>query len=378
MPARRLERFKIKILAFLSFLMLTAISFIVILAILILVHELGHFLVAKKFGIKVEEFGFGFPPKIFGIKKGETLYSLNLLPFGGFVKIFGEDGQEKQNKRSFGAKKIWQRASVLLSGPAMNLLLAALLLSLGFMIGLPWSVSDTDNVNSAKVQITQIAPNSPAQTAGLKTGDIVLGTSGPNGKIDSLDKVVDLQVFIENNKGQEVLLSLKRGQDVLTVKLIPRINPPADEGAMGVGLARVSNISFPWYSAIWEGIKMTLSLTWLTISSLFYLIWQLFSSGQAGGEVTGPVGIYSITGQAAQMGFVYLLQLAALLSINLGVINAFPFPALDGGRVLFLIIEKIKRSPISERVERTIHSAGFIFLILLMVVVAFRDIVRLF
>jgi len=377
-PARRLERFKIKILAFLSFLMLTAISFIVILAILILVHELGHFLVAKKFGIKVEEFGFGFPPKIFGIKKGETLYSLNLLPFGGFVKIFGEDGQEKQNKRSFGAKKIWQRASVLLSGPAMNLLLAALLLSLGFMIGLPWSVSDTDNVNSAKVQITQIAPNSPAQTAGLKTGDIVLGTSGPNGKIDSLDKVVDLQVFIENNKGQEVLLSLKRGQDVLTVKLIPRINPPADEGAMGVGLARVSNISFPWYSAIWEGIKMTLSLTWLTISSLFYLIWQLFSSGQAGGEVTGPVGIYSITGQAAQMGFVYLLQLAALLSINLGVINAFPFPALDGGRVLFLIIEKIKRSPISERVERTIHSAGFIFLILLMVVVAFRDIVRLF
>jgi len=358
--------------------LLTAISFIIILSVLIFVHELGHFLTAKKFGIKVEEFGFGFPPKIFGIKRGETVYSLNLLPFGGFVKIFGEDGQEKQSKRSFGSKKIWQRASVLLAGPAMNLLLAILLLSLGFMIGLPWSIEDSENVSDAKVQITQIASNSPAQAAGIKTGDVVLSSSGLSGKIESLDKVEDLQNFIEDNKGQEVLLDLKRGQDVLTVKLTPRINPPLDEGAMGVGLARVSDISFPWYGAIWEGAKTALNLTWLTISSLFYLIWQLFSSGQAGENVTGPVGIYSITGQAAQMGFVYLLQLTALISINLGVINALPFPALDGGRVLFLIIEKIKRSPVSERVERTVHAAGFIFLILLMIVVSFRDIVQLF
>ena len=358
--------------------MLTAIAFIIILSVLIFVHELGHFLTAKKFGIKVEEFGFGFPPKIFGIKRGETVYSLNLLPFGGFVKIFGEDGQEKQNKRSFGSKRIWQRTSVLLAGPAMNLLLAILLLSLGFMIGLPWSIEDSEGVSGAKVQITQIASNSPAQAAGIKTGDVVLGSSGLSGKIESLDKVGDLQNFIEDNKGQEVLLNLKRGQDVLTIKLTPRINPPSDEGAMGVGLARVSSISFPWYSAIWEGAKMAFNLTWLTISSLFYLVWQLFSSGHAGESVTGPVGIYSITGQAAQMGFVYLLQLAALISINLGVINALPFPALDGGRVLFLIIEKIKRSPVSERVERTIHSAGFIFLILLMIAVSFRDIVKLF
>jgi len=358
--------------------LLTAIAFIVILAILVFVHELGHFLVAKKFGIKVEEFGLGFPPRLWGIKKGETLYSINWIPFGGFVKIFGEDGGDRNIKHSFVSKKIWQRASVLLAGAAMNVVLAVLLLSMGFMIGLPWAVDDEKNVPEAKVQITQIAPGSPAESAGIKAGDIVLGASSQEEKLDQLEKVTALQSFIEKNKGQEVLLTLKRGQDILTSKLIPRSNPPPGEGAMGVGLARVSKAVYPWYRAIWEALATTLNLIWLTISSLGILIWKLFSHGQMAAEVTGPVGIYTITGQAAQMGFVYLLQLAALLSINLAVINAFPFPALDGGRVLFLIIEKIKRSPVSERVERAIHSAGFIFLILLMVVVAFRDIVKLF
>ena len=358
--------------------MITAIVFIIILAVLIFVHELGHFLVAKKFGIKVEEFGFGFPPRIWGIKKGETVYSINWIPFGGFVKIFGEDGGDRKDKRSFISKKIWQRASVLLAGAAMNVVLAVLLLSLGFMIGLPWSIDDSENIIGAKVQITQIALGSPAESAGLKAGDIILGASSQTGKLGSLEKVVDFQDFIEKNKGQEVLLDLKRGQDILTFKLIPRVSPPVNEGAMGVGLARVSEVVFPWYRAIWEGFITTFNLIWLTLSSLGALIWQLFSHGRVAGEVTGPVGIYSITGQAAQMGFIYLLQLAALLSINLAVINVFPFPALDGGRVLFLLIEKIKGSPVSEQVEKTIHSAGFVFLILLMVVVAFKDIVKLF
>ena len=358
--------------------MLTAIVFIIVLAVLIFVHELGHFLVAKKFGIKVEEFGFGFPPRIWGIKKGETVYSVNWIPFGGFVKIFGEDGGDRNDKHSFVSKKIWQRASVLLAGASMNVVLAVLLLSLGFMIGLPWAVEDNENIAGAKVQITQIAAGSPAELAGIKTGDIVLGASSQGEKLSSLDKVIEFQNFIDRNKGEEVLVDLKRGQRVLTFKLTPRANPPTGEGAMGVGLARVSRITFPWYRAIWEGLLTAFDLIWLTLSSLGLLIWQLFSHGRVAGEVTGPVGIYSITGQAAQMGFVYILQLAALLSINLAVINVFPFPALDGGRVLFLMIEKIKGSPVSERVERAIHSAGFIFLILLMVVVAFKDIVNLF
>ena len=358
--------------------MMTAIVFIIILAVLVFVHELGHFLVAKKFGIKVEEFGFGFPPRLWGIKRGGTIYSINWIPFGGFVKIFGEDGGDRTDKQSFVSKKIWQRTSVLLAGATMNVILAVFLLSLGFMIGLPWAIEDNENVAGAKVQITQIAPSSPAELAGIKTGDIVLGASSLAEKLSNLEKVVDLQSFIDRNKGQEVLVDLKRGQAVLTFKLIPREDPPAGEGAIGVGLARVSKVIFPWYRAIWEGFVTTFNLIWLTLSSLGMLIWQLFSHGRVVGEVTGPVGIYSITGQAAQMGFVYILQLAALLSINLAVINAFPFPALDGGRVLFLLIEKIKGSPVSERVERTIHSAGFVFLILLMVVVAFKDIGKLF
>jgi len=358
--------------------LITALVFIIILAVLVFVHELGHFLIAKKFGVKVEEFGFGFPPRLWGIKKGGTIYSINWIPFGGFVKIFGEDGGDKNDKQSFVSKKIWQRTSVLLAGAIMNIVLAVFLLSLGFTVGLPWAIDDSENIVDAKVQITQISLGSPAELAGIKTGDIILGASSQAEKLSNLEKVIDLQNFIDRNKDQEVLIDLRRGQDILTFKLIPRKSPPVGEGAMGVGLARISKVVFPWYRAIWEGLMTAFDLIWLTLSSLGILIWQLFSHGRVAGEITGPVGIYSITGQAAQMGFVYILQLAALLSINLAVINVFPFPALDGGRVLFLLIEKIKGSPVSERIERTIHSAGFVFLILLMVVVAFKDIGKLF
>lgn len=357
--------------------MLTVIVFIIILGILVFVHELGHFLVAKKMGVKVEEFGFGFPPRLFGIKKGETIYSLNAIPLGGFVKIFGEDGEEKNNRFSFAAKKIWQRAGVLLAGVAMNIILAIALLSLGYMIGLPWSVSDDEAVGGAKVQITQVVANSPADEAGFKVGDAILGASSSSGQLSNVEKVSAVQDFVDKNKGQAVAILLKRGQAELQVSLVPRVETPQDEGAMGVGLARVATRSFPWQRAIYEGAKETFSLLWLIILSLGYLVWQLFSSGGVGGEVVGPVGIFSLTGQAAQMGFVYLLQFTALLSVNLAIVNALPFPALDGGRVIFLIIEKIKGSPVSQTVEKAIHTAGFAFLILLMVVITFKDIARL-
>jgi len=358
--------------------MLTAVAFILILGLLVFVHELGHFLVAKKMGVKVEEFGFGFPPRLLGIKKGETIYSLNLIPLGGFCKLLGEDGEAKQNHRSFAAKKVWQRASMLLAGVTMNVLLAAALLSLGYIIGLPWAVDDEQAVSAARVQITQVDVDSPAAQAGLKAGDVILAISGPGGRLDKAEKVADVQSVTDKNKGQEMLILAQRGQAQWQVKLVPRLNPPEGQGAMGVALARVAKISFSWYQAIYEGIKETVLLVWLIISSLVYLLWQFLISGQAAGGVVGPVGIYSITGQAAQMGFVYLLQLTAFLSINLAIVNALPFPALDGGRVLFLIIEKIKGSPVSQQVEKAVHAAGFVFLILLMIVVTWKDIARLF
>ncbi len=425
--------------------MLTVIVFIIILGLLIFVHELGHFLVAKKNGVRVEEFGFGFPPRLFGAqrvsiqeskpiafeqqkveltvesensfdgqelitkseiisqkevdlvtrikkwrwlwfgnKKGsepaseKTVYSINLIPLGGFVKIFGEDGQEKENHRSFAAKKIWRRALILAAGVAMNILLAIFLLSLGNIIGSPTVIEDNQNVEGAKVQITVVAPQSPAEQAGIKAGDTFIKMFGSSGQLLDITKVSQVQDFTEKNKGQEISVFLERGKNRIELKLTPRANPPQDEGAMGVGLARVANISYPWYRAIYEGFISTFGLIWLIIKALGILLWQLFSRGKVMGELTGPVGIFQITGQAAQMGFIYLLNLTALLSINLAIINILPFPALDGGRLLFLLIEKIKGSPVSQKIERTIHSAGFVFLIILMVLITVRDVIKLF
>ncbi len=358
--------------------MLTVIVFIIILGLLIFVHEFGHFLVAKKNGVRVEEFGFGFPPRIFGIKKGETIYSLNWIPLGGFVKIFGEEGEAKENHRSFASKKIWQRAIILLAGVVMNVVLAIIVISLGYGLGLPTAIDDSQIVSSAKVQITEVAPQSPAQLAGIKVGDIIINIVG-QGELNNISRVARVQNFINENKGKEIIVSLQRGRDVREVKITPRVNPPAGEGALGVGLARVTKIAYPWYQAIFEGIKTTFILIWTIILALGYLFWQLVSQGRApGAEVAGPVGIFSLTGQAAQMGFVYLLQLTALLSINLAIINALPLPALDGGRLLFLIIEKIKGSPVNQRIERAIHSAGFVFLIILMLLITMRDVIKLF
>ncbi|MBU3901374.1 site-2 protease family protein [Patescibacteria group bacterium] len=358
--------------------MLTVIAFILILGLLVFVHEFGHFLAAKRAGMRVEEFGFGFPPRLWGVKKGETTYSFNLIPLGGFVKIFGEDGEAKKNTHSFAAKPIGQRATVLLAGVLMNVGLAMVLLSLGYAIGLPTAVADDLVVSNAKVQIIEIAAGSPAEAVNLQIGDIILGAASASSQLTNVSQVVEVQDYIDANKGQSVLLLLKRGQAQQQVKITPRASPPPGEGAMGVALARVAEISWPWYRAIWEGVKETLGLIWLIISSIAYLIWRFFSTGQGGGQVVGPVGIFSITGLAAQMGFIYLLQLTALLSVNLAIVNALPLPALDGGRILFLIIEKIKGSPVSATVEKAVHTAGFAFLILLMVVITIKDVARLF
>lgn len=402
-------------------------------------------MVAKKNGVKVEEFGFGFPPRLFGAqrvsvqeskpiafeqqkveltvesensfdgqelitkseiisqkevdlvtrikkwrwfwfgnKKGsepaseKTVYSINLIPLGGFVKIFGEDGQEKENHHSFAAKKVWQRAVILVAGVAMNVLLAIFLLSLGNIIGSPTVIEDSQNVAAAKVQITAIASQSPAEQAGIKAGDIFIRISGSSGQLLDITKVSQVQDFTEKNKGQEISVFLERGKNQIELKLTPRANPPQEEGAMGVGLARVAVISLPWHRAIYEGAVSVFGLAWLILTAVGNLLWHLVTQGKTAGEITGPVGIFQITGQAAQMGFIYLLNLTALLSINLAIINALPFPALDGGRLLFLLIEKIKGSPVSQKIERTIHSAGFVFLIILMVLITVRDVIKLF
>jgi len=358
--------------------MLTIIIFIIILGLLVFVHELGHFLVAKKNGVRVEEFGFGFPPRIFGIKRKETIYSINAIPLGGFVRILGEDGQDKDDPHSFSAKKIWQRMTILIAGVLMNIILAIILLSLGNFIGLPTAVDDSENIAGAKVQITQVLGLSPAEISGLKAGDIIVKMAGLSGELVNITKVFQVQDFTSANQGKMINLVVERGKELIPIAITPRANPPAEEGAMGVGLARIVDISYPWYRAIYEGFISAFGLTWLIIKAIGALLWQLVSQGNVVEGIAGPVGIYNLTGQAAKMGFIYLLQLTVLLSINLAIINAFPFPALDGGRILFLLIEKIKGSPVSQRVEKAIHSAGFVFLIIVMLLVTIRDVIKLF
>ena len=365
-------------------MILTIIVFVLILGILIFSHEFGHFVSAKKAGMKVEEFGFGFPPRIFGIKKGETLYSLNLIPIGGFVKIHGQDGPQegkkrlKKDKRAFYSRPIWQRAIVLAMGVIMNLFLAAVLLSIVHGIGIPTIIgADSTQVKNAQIQIVEVAQNSPAEEVGLKIGDSIKEFSIFNSQF-LINEVEDVQRLVARYAGEEITLVIKRGNETLEKTLIPRISPPEEEGPIGIALAKVGIVKHSWYAAIWQGFKTTGELT-ITFVGLFYQLFKtLIVRGELMEEVAGPVGIAVLTSQITKLGLVYILQFAALISINLAIINIIPFPALDGGRLLFLAIEKIKKSPVSAKIERTVNGIGFALLIGLMILVTFRDIAKLF
>lgn len=348
---------------------MTILIFIIILAVLVLVHEIGHFIAAKKNGLTVEEFGFGFPPRIWSVKKGETIYSVNLLPLGGFVKILGENDGETGNPKSFASKSAGARGLITASGVVMNFILGTLLLIIGFYIGLP-QVLDKENEAVAKnvqIQIVAINHNSPAEKANLKLGD----------SIKDFEEISTLQYFINKNKGKEISLKIKRGQDNLEIKTVPRANPPEGEGALGIALVKTGIVSYPWYQSIWLGAKSAFVITWEIIKGFFGLIKNLLAFGKIPQEVAGPVGIAVLAGQAVNLGFIYLLQLVALISLNLAVLNLIPFPALDGGRLLFLGIEKIKGSKVNPKVENAIHSIGIILLLILVALITYRDILKL-
>lgn len=353
--------------------------FILIIGLLIFVHELGHFIMAKRTGVAVEEFGLGFPPKIFSVKKGETIYSINLLPLGGFVKLYGEDGDNKENKNSFASKSVWQRSRIILAGVIMNLILGIILLAIGYILGLPTAVEKS--MSTSKVQIIAINPSSPAEFIGLKIGDTIRELQAHpafGGTKFTITDVEEFQKNIDQYKGSEVQLVIERGDSFLTFSLTPRQSPPSGEGPIGIGLANIAIVAYPWYEAIIRAVILVGTLVIAIFSALGSLLVGLVRSGQVVADIAGPVGIFTLTEQFSKLGFIYLLQLTALLTVNLAVINILPFPALDGGRLFFLLIEKIKKSPINQNTEKIINSLGFVFLILLMVIITFRDIIRLF
>ena len=358
--------------------MITLIIFILVLGILILAHEWGHFIIAKRSGLTVEEFGFGFPPRIFSIKRGGTLYSINLLPLGGFVKILGEDGTELNNPKSFSSKPVGIRSLITVGGVFMNFLLAALLLVIGFYIGLP-QIIDKDNEMLAKnieIQIVAINSGSPAEKAGIKMGDVIKYVKSGNKNI-TINEISTIQENINDNKGKEITIAIQRGKGIFEINAAPRINPPEGEGALGIALAKTGIISYPWYKSLWLGIKSAFIISWEIIKGFTDLLKNLITSGKIPRDISGPVGIAVLTNQAATLGFIYLLQLVAIISLNLAVLNLIPFPALDGGRLLFLGIEKIKGSKVNPKVENAIHSVGIVLLLALVILITYKDILKL-
>jgi regulator of sigma E protease len=351
--------------------MITFLIFIAVIGVLVLVHEFGHFIMARRAGMKVEEFGFGFPPRLLGIKKGETLYSINLIPFGGFVKILGEDGDSRDNPRSFGAKSIWARFKVIVAGVTMNLLFAVLLLILGNFFGLRIGIFDDELSNIAKdkkIQIIEVSAGSPAEKSDLKMLDEIVG----------FNSIQEIQDFTKAHRGETIDIQIKRGNEILTKKITTRADPPRCEGSMGIVMASTGIVSYPWYEAIWRGALDAINITWATVYQFYLLANPPAVECPPNAQVTGPIGIAGITGQAARVGFSYLMQFVALISINLAILNIIPFPALDGGRAVFLIIEKFKGKPIDKKIEGMVNSFGFALLLALMIYVTIKDLVKIF
>lgn len=356
-------------------ILLAIIIFAIILGLLVFVHELGHFVVAKRSGMDVEEFGFGFPPRIFGIKRGGTLYSINLIPLGGFVKIKGEDGSESMDPKSFGNKPFGQRFAVLIAGVSMNFVLAWVLISLALGLGLPTVLDISDplpasaTVSAVEVTVVGVDADSPADQAGLKIGDSINAINGT-----ALATVEEMQRLTSEARGEETVFAFSRGDRAFERNITPRLNPPEGEGPIGISLSTVGRVSYPWYETLPRGLVATFNLLIAIFAAFGTILGGLFTGqGAAGVELAGPVGIAVLTRDVAQLGFVYLVQFTAVLSVNLAIINILPFPALDGGRILFLLIEKIRGKKMKLQVEQMANIVGFSLLILLMVFVTVKD-----
>jgi regulator of sigma E protease len=363
------------------------IIFIVILFSLVLIHELGHFVVAKLFGIRVDEFGIGYPPREATLfKRGETTFTLNWLPFGGFVKIFGEDAEETPDpsmdrSRHFASKPKYAQALVLVAGVVMNFLCGWLLLSVGYMTGLPTAVGTEpagSHVIAPVLTITSVDTAKPASKAGIQPGDIVEQVTYQKEIVTAPD-VDALRNFVSTHGNDELTMNVKRLDKEVVIKVTPSADAVVGQKAgIGVGLDMIGRLELPWYRAPVAGLQSAWYMMQNIVSTFGRLIGDAFHGHSDISQLTGPVGIVGIVGDAYKIGFVYLLSLAALISLNLAVINLIPFPALDGGRLLFVIIESIIRRPIPAKVSNILNTVGFFILIALMLAITYHDIVKLF
>lgn len=398
----------------------TFVTFVIILAILVLSHEWGHYWVAKKVGIYVEEFGFGLPPRAWGRKIGETLYSINWLPIGGFVRLYGEDAENESGykvdgkkiplSRAFFMQNPWARVAVVVAGVIMNFLLAVVVFSIVFgFSGLPGL--------GTRVQIYGTVPGSPADKAGLLAGDVVIQITesediNDNGVLDmysvgSTDEFVDIvsdfsgkemkmtivreQLYRDLDDSSKMLLNevdegvvgiIAQGGEPIELLMTPRDNPPENEGALGVQLGPEGvGVFYPGWQMPFRGSLQGLkeALAWIgTILGMLVLIVKTLVGGSLPEGVAGPVGIVQITGQVVRHGLIWRLNFLAMLSVNLAVMNMLPLPALDGGRLWFILYEAFTGKRVPVAIERRVHSIGMMLLLGLLAVVTVGDLGRIF
>lgn len=362
-------------------MIITILVFLLILSILVLVHEAGHFLTAKFFKIKVEEFGFGLPPRAFGKKFGETIYSINWLPIGGFVKLYGEDEagsgtvstkpqkiSSKDKDRAFFAKPAWQRALVVFAGVFMNFVLAVVIISFLFsVVGVP--------IPKEKVIVTALVNGAPAQQAGLVVGDTVEKINGV-----SIKSSTELVQITKEQVGKKLVLDIKtKDSRVKKVEITPRKDFPKGEGPMGIAVSQDVEIKkYPWYEAPFVGTKEALKETWLIASGLGSLVVQLATKGAVPQDVAGPVGIAQLTGRVVDIGPYAVLSFISLLSLNLAIINILPIPALDGGRLFFILFEAVTRRKVDPKIEGYAHTIGMALLLGLIALITLHDLFRVF
>lgn len=334
--------------------MSTLITAVIIFGLLIVAHELGHFLVAKAVGIRVHEFSIGMGPSIFGKKVGETLYSLRAFPLGGFNRMAGmEPGEE--DPKGFDKKSIGQRMAVIGSGSLMNFLLAIVLFVFIFnVLGVP----------SNKNVIGNVFPGKPAAAAGLQPGDKIVAING-----QKTDTWQDLTTIIHRHPQQPIELLVERNQTQFTVTVTPERDPETNFGLIGI---KYSVQTFGLFKSIQLGTSQAIGILFLIVRSLIEMV-----TGQVSPEVAGPIGIISMVGEVAQFGLGNILNFTALLSLNLGLINLLPIPALDGSRLVFLALEGIRGKPINPERESFIHLVGFALLIALMIIITYKDLLRI-
>ncbi len=363
---------------------MSIILFFLVLFVLILVHEWGHFITAKKTGMRVDEFGIGFPPKLFGIKKGETEYTFNALPIGGFVKIWGENYEDVagasdgvDRSRGFSSRPKWAQAVVLVAGITMNILFAWLLFSITYMVGVQTPVDESVATEAAQLYIAGVLPGSPAES--VPAGAVVTAISG-SGKTVSDPTPSTFTALVSESAPESVEVSYRYDDVDVMATIVPvqgLIEDEPDRYAVGASLTLVEVKQKPFFSAIIDGFWTTWNgLVGISVG-LVTLFSQMFVGEADLSQVAGPVGIVGMVGDAASFGLTALLTFTAIISLNLAVINLLPFPALDGGRLVFVAIEAVTRKQIPPEWAGRVNLVGFALLMLLMIVVTYNDILRL-